>query len=92
MKFFLITLIAIVLTFLFGLVFRKTVEKRPFIVRKYKIHHSILGILLFLVGIILRNTIILSIGLGIYLSHGFEEMYFNKTGLPRAFFVFVTRK
>jgi hypothetical protein len=86
-----ITAITLVLTFLSDLIFRKTVEKRPFIVNKRKIHHNVLGLALLLAGILLKNGVILGIGLGMYLSHGFEEMYFNRTRLPRAFFVLVTR-
>lgn len=91
MKILSITILAIILTFSFDLVFRKSVEKRPFKVGRRKIHHSVLGLLLFAIGIASRNPIILSIGLGMYLSHGIEEMYFNKTRIPGAFFVFVTR-
>lgn len=92
MKIFLITSIALIATFLFDLFFRKTVEKRPFIVgHRYKIHHSVAGMLLFGAGLSAGNDWILSLGLGMYLAHGFEEMYFNHTRFPEAFFVFVTR-
>jgi hypothetical protein len=87
-----ITAITLALTFLFDLIFRKTVEKRPFILNRHKIHHSVLGILLLAAGISLRNQALLAIGLGMYLSHGVEEMYFNRTRPPKAFFVFITRR
>jgi len=57
---------------------------------KLHVHHSTLGMFLLAIGIILSNIYVVAIGLGIYLAHGIEEIYFNKTNPLKAFFVFVS--
>ena len=88
---FVTTLVA-VLTFLVVFVFGVTLEKLPIRFGAYKIHHSVFGALLFVVGLVIGKALILSIGLGIYFGHVFEEMYFNKLRLTKALLVFVTRQ
>jgi hypothetical protein len=52
----------------------------------------VLGVSLFTLGAVIHNDPLLAIGLGMYLSHGLEEMYYNHTPVPAAFFVFITQK
>ncbi len=89
MQLFLITMIATVTTFLLNPVFKKVRKQRP---TKLHVHHSVFGVLLLAVGIIIASKVVAAIGLGIYLGHGVEEIYFNKRSPVRAFFIFVTRK
>jgi hypothetical protein len=89
MQFFLITIITLVLTFSLNPIFKKISKKTPPL--KFHIHHSVLGVLLLAIGIIIGNKDIAAIGLGIYLGHVVEEIYFNKRNVVRAFFIFVTR-
>jgi predicted PurR-regulated permease PerM len=88
MQIFLITVITLTLTFLLNPIFRKINKKRS---PKLHVHHSVLGVLLLAIGIIAGNKAFAAVGLGIYLGHGIEEIYFNKTNLIKAFFIFVTR-
>lgn len=63
--------------------------------KSYHLHHSIVGILMFLIGftfIPFYGILISAIGFGIFLSHGFEEMYFNHVKFSKAFFIFVTKR
>ena len=89
MQFFLITIIALVLTFSLNPIFKKINKKAPSL--KVHIHHSVLGLLLLAIGLIIGNKVVAAIGLGIYLGHGVEEIYFNKQNVVTAFFIFVTR-
>ena len=88
MQFFLITIVTLVLTFSLNPLFKKVTRKYP---SKFHIHHSVLGVLLLATGIIVRHKVVAAIGLGIYLGHGAEEIYFNKRNVFAAFFIFVTR-
>lgn len=92
MNIFIITLITLVLIFLLNPVSKKAsrhVSYERFL--KVHIHHSVFGIILFIIGAVIGNAFILSVGLGMYLAHGVEEVYFNKKYSPKAFFVFFTR-
>jgi len=92
MKILLITIITLVLVFLLNPVSKKAgnrVKYEKF--TKFHIHHSVFGVILFIIGAVIGNAFILSVGLGLYLAHGVEEVYFNKKHSPKAFFVFVTR-
>lgn len=86
-QFFLITIITLVLTFSLNPIFKKISKKRSF---KLHIHHSVLGVLLLVIGLIVGNKVVTAIGLGIYLGHVVEEIYFNKRNVITAFFIFVT--
>jgi hypothetical protein len=88
MQVFLITIITLVVTFFLNPVFKRVSKQRPM---KLHIHHSVLGVLILVIGIIASNKIAIAIGLGIYLGHVMEEMYFNKRSLITALFIFVTR-
>jgi hypothetical protein len=67
----------------------KRVDDKKYL--KVHVHHSITGLFILIVGLIFVNKIAIAIGLGIYLAHGFEEMYYNKKHFPRAFFILITR-
>lgn len=92
MRFFLIMAISLILTFLLNPIFKKTgatvKAKRSLDVH---VHHSVFGLILLAIGIIIDSNAVIAVGLGIYLAHGLEEMYFNKRRFPKAFFIFVTR-
>ena len=88
MQFFLITIITLALTFSLNPLFKKVTRKYP---SKLHIHHSVLGVLLLVIGLVIGNKDVAAIGLGIYLGHGVEEIYFNKRNVITAFFIFVTR-
>lgn len=87
MQFILITLATGALTFLFSPLWQKLGEKQP---SKLHIHHSILGLVLFIVGMIIGNMYLAPFGLGIYISHVLEEIYYCKTSFYKALFVLVT--
>ena len=92
MQFFLITIITFIVTFLLNPISKKLSKKiNPDRFTKVHIHHSVWGVLLFVIGIAIGNKVIAAIGLGIYLGHVAEEIYFNKRNIVRAFFIFVTR-
>jgi hypothetical protein len=88
MQFFLITIVTLILIFSLNPLFRKANKK---ISPRIHVHHSVLGILLLAIGIIVRHKVVAAIGLGIFLGHGVEEIYFNKRNVFAAFFIFVTR-
>lgn len=92
MQIFLITTVSLVLTFSLNSLFRKINKKidkkRP---SKLHVHHSVAGVLLLAIGIVAGSAAVASTGLGIYLAHGFEEMYFNKRSPAKAFFILITR-
>jgi hypothetical protein len=89
MQIFLITIATIIFTFSFTLVFKKVSKKAHS--TKLHVHHSVLGVLLLIIGLIVGNKDVTALGLGVYLGHVVEEVYFNKKSLIRAFFIFVTR-
>lgn len=92
MLFTFMTVVAFVVTFLLNPVSKKIsgmiTGKRH---ARFHIHHSVTGLLIFAAGVIVTNPVISGIGMGIYLGHVAEEIYFNKTGFVKAFFVLVTR-
>jgi uncharacterized membrane protein len=67
---------------------RKVDDKRYL---RVHVHHSVTGLFILAVGLAFANTIIVSLGLGMYLAHGLEEMYYNKKPFPVAFFILITR-
>ncbi len=72
---------------------RTHLYQKPLIVRGYKIHHSTHGILLLVLGALFTKSLgnpLSAIGLGMYLSHIIEEMYFNKTKATDAILTFLT--
>jgi hypothetical protein len=92
MQFFLITIVTFILTFSLNPLFKKvnkTVYRKTSL--KLHVHHSVLGVLLLAIGIIIGNKAVAALGLGIYLGHVMEEVYFNKRNIVTAFFIFVTR-
>lgn len=88
MEILMVTISTIIITFALTPLFQKIGTKRT---SKLHIHHSVIGVALLVAGLVLNNSILASIGLGIYTAHGFEEIYYNKRRFPRAFLVFVTR-
>jgi hypothetical protein len=92
MRIFLLTIITFIVTFLLNPISKKVSRKiNPDRFLKVHIHHSVWGVLLFVIGITVRNDSVLALGLGIYLGHVAEEVYFNKRNVIKAFFILVTR-
>jgi hypothetical protein len=92
MQFFLITIITIFLDFLSHSYSKKLsnkIDDKRYI--KVHIHHSVTGMLVLAIGIIIGNRAIMAIGVGLYVGHVMEEMYFNKRNFITALFIFVTR-
>ncbi len=60
---------------------------------RYHIHHSVFGIIFMGVGLVFTESLrlLFPVGLGMYLSHGFEEFFINKRKIPGSLFVFVTK-
>jgi hypothetical protein len=88
MQFFIITLITLIITFSLNPLLKRLSSKNP---AKLHIHHSVLGVLLIVIGLIARHKVVVALGLGIYLGHVAEEMYFNKRNVIKALLIFVTR-
>ena len=87
-----IMLITFALTFLLNPISKKLAGKinhEKYL--KYHIHHSVWGMLLFIIGLVAGNKYIAAIGLGVYLGHVAEEAYFNKRNIIRASLIFITR-
>ena len=83
-----ITTLTLIATFLLNPISKKAAKKindEKYL--KVHIHHSVYGVILFILGAVSGNAVILSVGLGIYLAHGAEEMYFDKTSPAKAFFI-----
>ena len=57
----------------------------------YQVHHSVLGLVLFLAGFLIGNNVVLFFGLLIYFIHVLEEMVINKVNLLKALSVFITK-
>lgn len=92
MQIFLITIITFIVTFVLNPISKKISKKvNPDRFTKVHIHHSVWGVLLLAIGIIIGSKVVAALGLGIYLGHVAEEMYFNKRGLITAIFIFVNR-
>jgi uncharacterized membrane protein len=91
MEFFLITIITFAITFLLNPISKKVSKKiNPDRFTKVHIHHSVWGVLLFVIGIAVSNDVVAALGLGIYLGHVAEEIYLNKRTVTTAFFIFIT--
>ena len=84
----LITFATVALTLLLHPVLEKLGEKQTY---KFHIHHSVIGVFVLGLGILMGNKIVLGIGLGFYLGHVLEEIIFCKTNIIKSFFIFVTR-
>ena len=92
MQFFLITIITLILDLLTHSLSKKIsnkIDDKRYI--KVHIHHSVTGMLLLAIGLIISNEAVMAIGLGLYFGHVAEEMYFNKRSFIKALFIFVTR-
>lgn len=88
-----IVLISGLLTFVTILLTHKKLSYVAVKVGKYKIHHSVFGLLLIVIGRIADHSmhnLISSAGLGMYISHIFEEWAFNKIRFSKAIFIFIT--
>jgi len=87
-------LTTVVLTFTWGIIFNHFNQKRstPFLFRlkSFHFHHSLIGLLLFLLGLLKLNSTLLLVGFGIMVGHGFEEIYFGCHNW-RAFLHFITK-
>jgi len=91
MQVFLITMITFIVTFLLNPISKQLSKQiNPDRFTKVHIHHSVWGMLLLAIGIVIGNKVVAAVGLGIYLGHVAEEIYFNKKNIIRAFFIFVT--
>ncbi|HEX7633338.1 MAG TPA: hypothetical protein VF401_03360 [Candidatus Saccharimonadales bacterium] len=92
MLFAVVTLITLAITFLLNPISKKVSKKikgdrHP----KWHIHHSVTGLAILAVGLLVGVKIISAIVLGIYLGHVAEEIYFNKRNPIRALFILVSR-
>lgn len=89
----LVTLFSVLITFLIGFLFYTYLHSHPLKLGSKQIHHSLLGILLIIVGIYINRTfgVISAVGLGIYLGHVFEEIYLNKISPFKALLMFITK-
>ena len=91
---FLVVSISGITTFLLVLLFHKTIDKNPLVIKGYKVHHSLFSALLVILGLVFTHqyvNFISDVGLGIYASHVIEEVYFNHVGLVKALTVFITK-
>jgi Na+/H+ antiporter NhaD/arsenite permease-like protein len=92
MQFFLITIVTIILDFLthsFSKQLSNKIDDKRYI--KVHIHHSVWGVLLLAIGIIIGNKAVMAIGVGLYIGHVMEEIYFNKRNFITALFIFISR-
>lgn len=73
-------LLGLIITYL--LQKRKFLKKNTLIISGYHIHHSVLGVLLILIGLILStNYFLIGIGIGIIIAHTIankELLFINK--------------
>ncbi len=87
-------LIAAPLTFVYGITIdhfnRKREELLQFKVKGFHLHHSLIGLVLVVFSIFTSNTLFLSVGLGIIVGHGFEELYFGHRNL-KAILTFISK-
>jgi hypothetical protein len=94
MEFLLITMITFAVTFSLNPLYKKLDRKinerrkRP---SKFHIHHSVTGLFILVAGLLINNKVIAAMGIGIYLAHVAEEIYFNKRNVTKAFFILITR-
>lgn len=59
---------------------------------KYYTHHSLVGVLIMIASFFTPYFFLFfSIGVGIFLAHGIEEIYFSHSSFVKAFFVFITK-
>ncbi|MBI2888677.1 MAG: hypothetical protein HYY10_02010 [Candidatus Liptonbacteria bacterium] len=79
-----------VATFLFFLWYNGF-SGRPLMIFGWQIHHSVTAVFSVLLGLFMGNSTILSIGLGMYISHVVEEIYFNGESFGKALSIFITR-
>lgn len=86
--------------FLISLLFYKNSDRAKFRkitlikIRGYKVHHSVFGLILALGGLLISTPFrysILEVGLGMYIGHIAEEMYFNKKTFLEAAVVFIEK-
>ncbi|OGG15879.1 hypothetical protein A3D78_02485 [Candidatus Gottesmanbacteria bacterium RIFCSPHIGHO2_02_FULL_39_14] len=91
--FWVIVFISGIITFTTILAFHERLAYLALRVGRYKIHHSVFGLILVIAGRLITDTftnILTASGLGMYLSHVIEEMYLNKLNLLKAIFTFIT--
>lgn len=92
MPFILITIVTFAVTFLLNPLSKKVAKRvRGKRHPRFHIHHSATGLLILVLGLAIHERIIAGLGLGIYLAHVAEEIYFNKKNVAKAFFILVTR-
>ncbi len=92
MEIFLLTALTIIVTVLVNPISKKVskrVDDKRYL--KVHVHHSVTGLVILAAGLAYANKITIALGLGLYLAHGLEEMYFNKQPFPKAFFILITR-
>ncbi|OGG04038.1 hypothetical protein A2W14_06215 [Candidatus Gottesmanbacteria bacterium RBG_16_37_8] len=91
--FWLMVTISGLVTFSTILAFHKRLSYVVVRVGRYKIHHSVFGLVLIIAGRMITDSfanIMTASGLGMYLSHILEEMYLNNIKLTKAIFTFIT--
>ncbi|HEV2339635.1 MAG TPA: hypothetical protein VGT05_02580 [Patescibacteria group bacterium] len=96
MGFVFITILTAIVTFTWVLLTKKQWRKKSNHTnfRNYHIHHSVVGLLLIVIGFFFApfyGTVISAVGFGLFVSHGVEELYFNHEKITKAFFIFITK-
>lgn len=69
MNIFLSCISGIILAYLWEYICIHLIKKTSFIIRGFRFHHSIYGLIFIASGIVFRNATILGIGLGIIVQH-----------------------
>ena len=91
--FWLIVFLSGLITFITILAFHERLAYLVLKVGRYKIHHSVFGLILVIAGRIISDSfanMLTASGLGMYLSHIIEEMYLNKINFLKAIVTFIT--
>jgi uncharacterized membrane protein required for colicin V production len=68
-----------------------TIKNLKLILFGHQIHHSVLGVLLVILGFLFGIKLLLILGFVIYLVHVAEEIIINKANFFKALSVFVTK-
>ncbi len=75
-------------------IFERQFEEKAFVqINKRRIHHSLLGVALIIIDLIIIKSpyrFISALGLGFYIAHGIEELHIGRVKSLRAFFIFIT--
>ena len=93
--FYIFTLASAAVTFSYVLLAKKFATGHHLVIGRRIVHHSCLAIFVLILGLFIvpesAKVITTAIGAGIYLSHIAEEIYFVKTSIWWALFVFIIK-